>query len=219
MSFEVAYAYSSAAACATTSSAVKAAANQSTNHIAAVNAARYANPINMQHVDTSLANITGGVSSGVAGQGQHHCHAGSRHKDREAARASVPSGSGGRRAHGNATQVINRSHASSTFKPPPTCATASSADKAAANQSTSHIATENARKCMNPIRVQQVDTTLASITGGVSCGIPGQGQHLHHTGSRRMNRVAARTSGLLLGKGLPPRMSTQLYASVGPYRA
>ena len=125
MSFEVAYAYSSAAACATTSSAVKAAANQSTSHIATENARKYVNPIKMQQVDTSLANITGGVSSGVAGQGQHHCHAGSRHKDREAARASVPSGSGGRRAHGNATQVMNKSHASSSLKALATCVSAS----------------------------------------------------------------------------------------------
>ena len=125
MSFKVAYAYCSATACATTSSAVKAAANQSTNHIAAENATKYADPIKMQQMDTTLAIITGGGCCGVPGQGQHLQHWGSRRIDRVAARTSVPSGSGGRRAHGNATQVINRSQASSSFKPLAACVAAS----------------------------------------------------------------------------------------------
>ena len=125
MSFKVAYAYCSATACATTSSAVKAAANQSTNQIATENATEYANTIKMQQVDTTLAHITGGVSCGVPGQGQHLHHTGSRRIDRVAASTSVPSGSGGRRAHGNAAQVINRSHASSSLKALATCVSAS----------------------------------------------------------------------------------------------
>jgi hypothetical protein len=123
--FIVANAYCSATACAAVSSAVKAAANQSTNQIATENATEYANTIKMQQVDTTLAHITGGVSCGVPGQGQHLHHTGSRRIDRVAARTSVPSGSGGRRAHGNATQVINRSHASSSFKALAACVAAS----------------------------------------------------------------------------------------------
>ena len=73
------------------------------------------NPNNILQVDTTLANITGGVSCGVPGHGQHLQHTGSRRIDRIAARTSVPSGSSGGRAPCNATLSTNRSHASSSF--------------------------------------------------------------------------------------------------------
>ena len=118
MSFKVAYAYCSATACATTSSAVKAAANQSTNHIAAENATTYWDPNRMQHMDLTLAIITGGGCCGDPGKGQQLHRSGSRRIDRVAARASIPAGSGWRRAPGNATQVTDRSQASSSFFKP-----------------------------------------------------------------------------------------------------
>ena len=121
----VANVYCSTNVCTAVSSAAKAAANASTNQIATENATKYANTNEMQQVDTTLAHITGGVSCGVPGQGQHLHQTGNRRIGRVAARASVPSGSGGRRAHGNATQVINRSHASSSLKALATCVSAS----------------------------------------------------------------------------------------------